>query len=116
MFVIKRNGAVFTNYERRKMNFENLYAIIEKRKKEKKETSYVTGLFLSGEEEILKKIGEEAMEVILAAKGKKKKRIIAEIADLFFHTLVLMSSKEIALNNIYEELEKRRKTKITDKS
>lgn len=91
------------------MRLEDLYAIITKRKKGMLKGSYVVSLIKQGEDAILQKIGEEATEVILAAKGKNKKRIIEEIADLYFMTLVLLVLKGISLNKIYTELKTRRK-------
>jgi phosphoribosyl-ATP pyrophosphohydrolase len=93
------------------MRLEDLYAIITKRKKELPKGSYVASLYRQGEDVILQKIGEEATEVILAAKGNNNQRIIEEIADLYFMTLVLMISRNISLEGIYRELGKRRKQK-----
>lgn len=91
------------------MKFTKLYQIIEDRKNNPKEKSYVSSLFKSGSDRIIQKIGEEATEVVIAAKNKKKERIISEIADLFFHTLILLSAFNIKLEDIEIELEKRRK-------
>ncbi len=93
------------------MIFEKLYEIIKKRIKELPDNSYVASLYKKGDDAILQKIGEEATEVILAAKGKNRQRVIEEIADLYFMTLVLMSSRNISLEEIYRELGKRRKQK-----
>lgn len=89
------------------MKLEELYSIIEKRKKEMPEGSYTAFLFKKGEERILQKIGEEAVEVILAGKGRNKKRLVAEIADLWFHLLVLMVNRGVTLDEISEELSRR---------
>lgn len=91
------------------MKLENLYSIIKDRIKRKPKRSYVVSLLEKGEDRIIQKVGEEAVEVVVAAKGESKQRIIEEIADLYFMTLVLMASKKITPNKIYEELEKRRK-------
>lgn len=78
------------------------------------ENSYTVSLLKQGENAILQKIGEEATEVIIATKNKSKKNMIAEIADLYFMTLVLMLKKDISPRMIYEELKRRNnKVKIT---
>lgn len=88
---------------------EELYKVIEDRKKNPKESSYVCKLLDAGTDKTLKKIGEESGEVIIAAKGGDKKELIWEIADLWFHTLVLMFQEGITLEDITKELEKRRR-------
>lgn len=89
------------------MTLEELYKIIEDRKKNLPENSYVASLFKKGEDKIIQKVGEEATEVIVAAKNKNKERIISEVADLLFHILVLLSFKEISISDILKELEQR---------
>lgn len=84
-----------------------LYKIIEDRKQNPTAGSYTVQLFTDGEDKILQKIGEEAVEVILAAKGQGKQRTIEEVADLFYHTLVMLSSKNITLNDVEDELRRR---------
>lgn len=84
-----------------------LFAIIQDRKVNPKPGSYTNSLFEMGEDKILKKVGEEAMEVILAAKAQGKQRIIEEVSDLFYHTLVLLASKDVTLDEIEAELRKR---------
>jgi len=69
--------------------------------------SYVATLFRLGEDRIIQKVGEEATEVVIAAKNKNKQRIISETADLLFHLLVLLSFKNITLTKIEKELESR---------
>lgn len=71
--------------------------------------SYVASLFREGEDRIIQKVGEEATETIIAAKGKNKERIISEVADLWFHTLIMLSAFQIKPSEIFEELGKRRK-------
>ena len=83
------------------MNLEDLYKIIV--------DSYTASLFRDGEDRIIQKVGEEATEVIIAAKGKSRERIISEMADLWFHTLVLLSNFNITPKDIFRELQKRRK-------
>lgn len=86
-----------------------LYQTLETRKFANPTSSYTARLMQSGEDEIVKKIGEEAIEVILAVKGQGDQRIVEEIADLTYHVLVLMVSKGITLQDISNELDKRKK-------
>lgn len=89
------------------MTLKKLYSIIRKRIVISPKNSYVATLYRQGEDAILQKIGEEAIEVILAGKGENKKRIIEEMADLYFMTLIFIVSKKISLDIIYEELNRR---------
>lgn len=91
--------------------FNELFEIIEDRKKNPTESSYTASLFAAGEDRILQKVGEEAVEVIIAAKGQGEQRIIEEVSDLFYHTLVLLSAKNLSLSDIEEELRKRHQGK-----
>jgi phosphoribosyl-ATP pyrophosphohydrolase len=84
-----------------------LFTILEDRKAHPREGSYTTQLLCAGEDAILKKIGEEAMEVILAAKAQGDQRVIEEIADLFYHTLVLLVSRGLSLKDVDAELAQR---------
>ena len=86
-----------------------LYEVIKERISEKKEGSYTFSLHKKGLDEILKKIGEEAIEIILAAKHQEKKDIIYETGDLLYHLLVLMAEEDIEPADIFEELRSRRK-------
>ncbi|MFU0801443.1 MAG: bifunctional phosphoribosyl-AMP cyclohydrolase/phosphoribosyl-ATP diphosphatase HisIE [Xylanivirga thermophila] len=85
-----------------------LYNIIINRKNNPKEGSYTNYLFDKGIDKILKKVGEESAEVIIAAKGGRKNEIIYEISDLVYHLLVLMVDKGIKLDDISRQLKKRR--------
>lgn len=69
--------------------------------------SYTTKLFEGGHDKILKKVAEEAGEVLLASKGGKKEEIVYEVADLFFHTLMVLGYHGLTLQEIYEELGRR---------
>lgn len=91
------------------MTLEELYKIIEDRKKNMPENSYVTSLFRDGNDRIIQKVGEEATEVIIAAKNESKERVVSEVADLFFHLLIMLSSFEIKPDEIFKELDKRNK-------
>ncbi len=86
-----------------------LYQTLETRKSADPDTSYTARLLQSGEDEIVKKIGEEVAEIILAAKGQGNQRLVEEISDLTYHILVLVVQKGIPLNAISEELNKRKK-------
>ena len=88
-------------------SYEGLMALIEGRKIEKKEGSYTTYLFEKGLDKILKKIGEESTEVIIAAKAEDKKETVYEIADLIYHLTVLMVESGISLEDIRSELDSR---------
>lgn len=81
--------------------------VLEERKSADPSTSYVAKLYHEGLDSILKKIGEEATETILAAKSDDAGALIHETADLWFHTLVLLASKDIEPRAILDELERR---------
>lgn len=81
--------------------------LIEGRKTEKKEGSYTTYLFEKGIDKILKKVGEESTEVIIAGKADDKAETIYEISDLTYHVLVLMVQMGISIDDIYKELASR---------
>jgi phosphoribosyl-ATP pyrophosphohydrolase/phosphoribosyl-AMP cyclohydrolase len=85
-----------------------LYSVIERRKEERPEGSYTTYLFNSGLDKILKKVGEEATETIVAAKNNDG-RLSSETADLLYHLLVLLVERGISLDEISRELKQRRK-------
>jgi phosphoribosyl-ATP pyrophosphohydrolase len=89
------------------MDINSLYQLIVDRKNHPKEGSYTNSLFVQGEDEILKKVGEEAMEVILAAKGQGKVRLVEEVADLTYHTLVLLAYEGLTPEDVRAELERR---------
>ncbi|MBQ8719677.1 MAG: bifunctional phosphoribosyl-AMP cyclohydrolase/phosphoribosyl-ATP diphosphatase HisIE [Clostridia bacterium] len=93
--------------EREDFSLEKLVKLIEGRKREKTEGSYTTYLFEKGIDKILKKVGEECTEVIIAAKADDKKETVYEIADLAYHTLVLMIQMGISLEDIHNELASR---------
>lgn len=88
---------------------DELFAVIEQRKAQPDEKSYTSHLLRSGEDEILKKVGEEAMEVILAAKSQGNQRVIEESADLVYHLLVLLASRDLTLTDLQAELARRRR-------
>ncbi len=91
-----------------------VFKVIEDRKKNPVKGSYVSSLFSDGMDKILKKIGEEAGETIIAGKNRSKKELIYEVTDLWFHSLVLLSELELGPQDINTELERRFGKKKTD--
>jgi len=89
------------------MILDDLYSIILSRKNNPSEDSYVSSLFAKGKDEILKKIGEEAIEVIIASKAMDRKQLTSELADLWFHCMVLMTEDGLSHADILKELESR---------
>jgi len=85
----------------------NLYSLIADRNENRPEGSYTTYLFNSGLDKILKKIAEESGEVIIAAKNEAPREIISELADLFYHLLVLMVERDVKLSDVRDELMRR---------
>lgn len=90
------------------MILDEVYKIIESRKEKMPENSYVASLLKSGADRVIQKVGEEAIEVVIAAKNKGKEKIIMEVADLIFHLLVMLSSFKITPSDVLKELEKRK--------
>jgi len=84
-----------------------LFKIIEDRKQNPKTDSYTNQLFELGQDRILQKVGEEAVEVIIAASNQGKRRLIEETSDLVYHLLVMLSFQGIPLSAVEKELEKR---------
>lgn len=101
------NNTVYENDEYAPFSLSALMKLIEGRKTEKKEGSYTTYLFEKGIDKMLKKIGEESTEVIIAAKANDKKETIYEIADLTYHVMVMMIEMGISLDDIMTELSSR---------
>ncbi len=98
---------VYQSDDRHEFSLEILNKLIEGRKTDKKEGSYTTYLFEKGLDKILKKVGEECTEVIIAAKADDKKETVYEIADLTYHVMVLMIEMGISLEDIHRELASR---------
>jgi phosphoribosyl-ATP pyrophosphohydrolase len=88
---------------------DTLFATILDRQANPAPGSYTARLLHTGEDEIVKKVGEEAMEVILAAKGQGDARVISEVADLFYHLLVLLAARGLTLADVEAELVRRRR-------
>ncbi len=98
---------VFESEERKEFSYEGLYELIRGRKESPKEGSYTSYLFDKGLDKILKKVGEESTEVIIAGKAEDKKEAVYEIADLAYHVMVLMIQMGISLEDIHRELASR---------
>ena len=95
-----------------------VYGTILERKQKRPSASYVASLLREGEDKILKKIAEEASEVLLSVKGGRRKEIVHEVVDLWFHTLVLLGARGIALKDLWNEFQSRvgkRKTELKKK-
>lgn len=101
------NNVVFESDEREEFSLEALMKVIEGRKIDKKEGSYTTYLFEKGTDKILKKVGEECTEVIIAGKADDKAETIYEISDLVYHVMVLMIQMGISIDDIKNELASR---------
>jgi phosphoribosyl-ATP pyrophosphohydrolase len=86
---------------------QRLTETLEARKKASPESSYVAKLFSKGEDAILKKIGEEATEVILAGKGGDRSHLVYETADLWFHCMVLLAQRGLSAQDVLNELARR---------
>ena len=99
-FDLKTNNLAF---------LETLNNLIAQRKSELPEGSYTTKLFKEGSDRIIQKVGEEAIEVVIAAKNTIRENIISETADLIYHLFVLLSERDIEFNDIVAELERRHK-------
>ena len=101
------NNEVFQSENRHEFSYEGLMELIKGRKTDEKEGSYTTYLFQKGLDKILKKVGEECTEVIIAAKDNDKKETIYEVADLAYHIMVMMIEQGITLEDIHDELASR---------
>ena len=91
------------------MSIQWLFNVIEDRKNNPTEKSYTSSLFAEGLPKIAQKVGEEGTEVVVAALAQEDQRLIEEVADLTFHTLVLLSARGLTPAHIVTELEKRHK-------
>jgi len=88
---------------------DRLYQVIVDRKQDPRPGSYTAQLFERGLAEIAKKVGEESVEVIVAALGQSDERLVSEVADLLYHSLVLLAARNVSFDQVKAELEKRRK-------
>ena len=98
---------VWESDTRQEFHLRDLYALLEGRKRDKPEGSYTTYLFEKGLDKILKKVGEESTEVIIAAKAEDRKETVYELADLMYHAMVLMVEMGIPLEEVRQELASR---------
>ena len=98
---------VYQSDERHEFSYQGLMDLIEGRKTNPKEGSYTTYLFDKGLDKILKKVGEESTEVIIAAKDQDRAETIYEVADLAYHVMVMMIEAGISLEDIHKELASR---------
>lgn len=86
---------------------EQLTEVLEQRKTAASDSSYVASLYGKGLDAILKKVGEEATETVIAAKDGDREKIVYETADLWFHTLVMLSHQGLTANDVLDELARR---------
>ena len=98
---------LYIDEERQEFSLRGLYGLLESRKAEMPQGSYTTYLFEKGLDKILKKIGEESTEVIIAAHAQDKKETVYEIADLAYHVMVLMVQNGITVDDVERELASR---------
>ena len=91
------------------MSIQWLFDVIETRKRNPSETSYTSRLFAEGLPKIAQKVGEEGTEVVVAALAQDDQRLIEEISDLTYHTLVLLAARGLKIEDVVAELEKRHK-------
>ena len=101
------NEVIYQSEDRHEFSLEGLMKMLEGRKADPKEGSYTSYLFQKGIDKILKKVGEESTEVIIAGKANDKAETIYEIADLTYHVMVLMLEMGISLEDIHKELASR---------
>lgn len=101
------NDMLYLNPSNQGFSFDGLMKLIEGRKTNKQEGSYTTYLFEKGIDKILKKVGEESTEVIIAAKGGDKEETVFEISDLVYHVMVMMIEMDITIDDIKTELASR---------
>ena len=101
------NDRLYENGELQEFSLEGLMALLKGRKETLPEGSYTTYLFQKGLDKILKKVGEECTEVIIAAKAEDKRETVYEIADLAYHVMVLMTEMGITLEDVHRELASR---------
>jgi len=86
---------------------EQLGDVVEERSKQSPEASYVASLFDEGLEKIQKKVNEESLEAILAAESDDRQALVSEVADLWFHSIVLLAYKNASVGDVISELERR---------
>jgi phosphoribosyl-ATP pyrophosphohydrolase/phosphoribosyl-AMP cyclohydrolase len=87
---------------------DEIYAVVDDRRKNPQEGSYTNYLFDKGLDKICKKVGEEATEVVIAAKNGKHDEVVYEVSDLLYHVCVLLVQQGVTLDDLHEELKRRR--------
>ncbi len=98
----------FSNVDKNNIQFLSyLFELIKDRKAKMPENSYTTKLFQKGANRIIQKVGEEAIETVIAAKNKDKEELINEVSDLFFHLFVMLADQQVELSEITSNLQKR---------
>jgi len=95
------------------VKLDQLFELVHSRRDNAPPGSYTAQLFAAGEDEIVKKVGEEAIEVVLAVKGQGNQRVVEEMADLYYHSLVLLAARGLSLADVEAELERRHASKST---
>ena len=86
---------------------QQLDAVLAERKQADPDSSYVASLYAKGLDKILKKVGEEAVETIMAAKDGDREHLVYEVADLWFHTMVLLAAQDLSSQDVLDELARR---------
>jgi len=94
------------------VTLDQLFELVRSRREDAPTGSYTAKLFAAGEDEMVKKVGEEAIEVILAVKGQGNQRVVEEMADLYYHSLVLLASRDLSLADVESELERRHNARV----
>lgn len=89
------------------MSIQWLFEVIESRRENPSEKSYTSSLFAAGLPKIVQKVGEEATEVVVAALAQDNGRLVEEVADLTYHTLVLLAARGLTIEDVEAELERR---------
>ena len=103
--------SIFKSFEQTDDSYlilKEVYNVVKDRKENPKEGSYTNYLFDKGIDKILKKVGEETAETIIAAKNNSKEEIALEVSDLIYHLIVMLVDRDMTLEDIYKELSKRR--------
>lgn len=95
------------------MTLNDLYKTIKQRQCDMPPDSYVASLLRSGSDRVYQKIGEEATEVVIAAKNPDRAKVIEETADLIFHVLVMLAQREVEWDEVMLELKKRKMMRVT---
>ena len=98
---------VYQSEDRHEFSLQGLYSLLEERRRDMPEGSYTSYLFEKGLDKILKKVGEECTEVIIAAKGGDRRETVYELADLAYHAMVLMVEAGISVEDVHKELASR---------